>query len=264
MNRYNLRTLGNLKSQTTLVFAHGFASNQEAWRFIHPIFQKHYRIVLFNFAGALSFKADDFNVLRYNTFQDYANDLIYILNNQGMKDVILVAHSVSCMIGTLVHLKQPELFKALIFISASPRYLDDGDYQGGFSKQKVSEILSGLADNYAEWIKTHASLVINAPNKPELSEEFASSLMQLRPDIALVIFGMIMRSDCRNQVAKIQVPTLIIQPKEDIFVPATVGDYLHQVIPHNEIVYTNATGHFPHLSNPSEIISILTKYLNNF
>jgi sigma-B regulation protein RsbQ len=37
------------------------------------------------------------------------------------------------MIGVLASKKAPELFGALVLVGPSPRYIDEGDYVGGFS-----------------------------------------------------------------------------------------------------------------------------------
>ena len=86
--------------------------------------------------------------------------------------VTFIAHSVSCMIGTLVALKQPELIARMIFIGASPRYLDDVNYVGGFTCADVSGLLNAMAADYVGWATNFATVAVNAPNQPEAVAEF--------------------------------------------------------------------------------------------
>ncbi|WLT38471.1 hypothetical protein NON20_00750 [Synechocystis sp. B12] len=58
-----------------------------------------------------------------------------------------------------------------------------------------------MSHNYAEWIRTYAPVAVNDPNKPELVEEFSHCLLQLRPDIGLVVFSLIIMSDYRREVS---------------------------------------------------------------
>ena len=53
-----------------------------------------------------------------------------------LRDVIFVGHSVSAMIGVLAAIREPERFAKLVLIGPSPRYIDDGDYVGGFGRER--------------------------------------------------------------------------------------------------------------------------------
>lgn len=261
IKKYNIRISGNLTAKETLVFAHGFGSEQTAWRMILPAFQENYRLIVFDLIGSSFLSRENFNIHDYNTLWDYAEDLIKIGDFLELHQARLIAHSASCMIGTLAALKRPDLFKSLVFISASPRYLDEGDYLGGLTQAKVVQILEAMTTNYSNWIRTYSAVAMNNPQKPYLAEEFANCLVKLRPDIALVVFNMIISSDYRREVAKLELPTLIIQPQNDVFVPPQVGEYLHRVIKNSQLHWIMAKGHFPHLSNPSQIIQAISDYL---
>lgn len=258
---HRLHLFGNPEAKETLIFAHGFGSEQSVWRHIWPTFQSRYRIVLFDLVGSGFNRGEDFNLLWYQTLGDYAADLIKIADVLQLQGAILVAHSVSCMLGTLAALKRPDLFQRLIFICGSPRYINDGAYIGGFSQEQVAEILEAMADNYTHWVQTYAPVVMKNPQRPALAAEFSRSLLKLRPDVALVIFNLIMLSDHRREVSHLTRPVLILQAEDDVFVPRQVGEYLHQVIPQSQLRWITAPGHFPHLSHPAAIITALEDYL---
>jgi pimeloyl-ACP methyl ester carboxylesterase len=59
-----------------------------------------------------------------------------------LKDAGFVGHSVSCMIGVLAAVKAPDLLECLILVGPSARYIDEGDYVGGFSVQQIEELPS--------------------------------------------------------------------------------------------------------------------------
>jgi sigma-B regulation protein RsbQ len=52
------------------------------------------------------------------------------------------------MIGVLASIKAPEMFKSLVLVGPSARYIDDGDYIGGFSALQIDELLESLADGH--------------------------------------------------------------------------------------------------------------------
>ncbi|BFM40314.1 alpha/beta hydrolase [Synechocystis sp. LKSZ1] len=260
LRQYNLQITGNLQAPQTILFAHGFGSDQRAWRFITPAFQEQYRLVLFDLAGCGGVKVSERETLRHTSLQDYAEDLIQICDYLQLRQAHLIAHSVSSMLGTLVALKRPEFFTSLVFIGASPCYLNAGDYQGGFQTSDISSLLNEMAHNYANWARKYAPSIMNAPTQPLLSEEFSRSLLKLRPDFALLIFSLIMDSDYRQAVSQIRLPVLILQTKEDLFVPQSVGEYLHQRIWGSTLRLIPAKGHFPHMSNPQAVIEAISDF----
>lgn len=260
LSRHKIEIVGNLTAKETLVFAHGFGSVQSAWRFIIPAFQEQYRIILFDLIGSGLLGSKNFEIQDYQTFNDYARDLIKIGQLLELNQVKLIAHSASCMIGTIAALQQPNLFKEFIFIGASPRYLNDGDYVGGLTKNEVNKMLEGMSINYSYWVRNYSQKAMSNPDKAFLAEEFTQCLLKLRPDIALLVFNMIISSDYRREVAKLELPTLIIQPLDDFFVPPQVGVYLNQVIKNSQLRWLPTSGHFPHLSHPSEVIEAIFDY----
>ncbi len=261
LQKYDVKVTGNLEAKNTLVFAHGFGSDQTAWRYIIPGFSEQYRIVLFNLPGSKYIHNEDFDQSKYNSLWDYSDDFQVIFRSLQLENVILIAHSVSCMIGALTAIKHPNMIEKLVFIAGSPCYINKEDYIGGISDENAIKILSEMADNYTEWIKKYSPIVMSNPDKPHLKEEFSLCLKRLRPDIAFVVFNTILKSDYRREIALLNKPVLIIQPQNDVFVPVEVGEYLHKNIKNSQYYLINASGHFPHLSNPSLIIEEIEKFL---
>jgi sigma-B regulation protein RsbQ len=64
---------------------------------------------------------------------------------------VLVGHSVSGMVSLLAALVDPKLFSRLIFIGASPRYLNDKDYVGGFEPSDLDALYAAMSSNYYAW-----------------------------------------------------------------------------------------------------------------
>lgn len=64
---------------------------------------------------------EDFNHSRYTTLDAFAEDLINLMDEMGVKQCIYVGHSVSGMIGLVASVMRPDLFKKLILLTSSPR-----------------------------------------------------------------------------------------------------------------------------------------------
>lgn len=259
--KYNINIMGNFKAEETLVFAHGFGTNQQVWRFMIPAFQERYRIVLFDWVGNEASHYSDIDVRKYQNLPDYANNFIEIFKELKLTQVHFVAHSASCMIGTLIALQQPTFIQDLVFIAGSPRYVNDRDYLGGLTEARVGKILDEISINYLNWVRSTSPIIMNTPKQPLLTEEFAKCLLELHPNFAFVTFRMLLNFDCRQEVKKLKIPTLILQPRHDIFVPIQVGEYLHKAIKNSQLYLIEGQGHFPHMSSPKEVIQVISNFL---
>ena len=148
-----------------------------------------------------------------------------------MKNAIFVGHSVSAMIGVLAAAQAPELFKALVMVGPSPSYIDEGDYKGGFSRDQIHELLESLDSNYMGWSATMAPVIMGNPERTELGEELTNSFCRTDPEIAKNFARATFLSDHRSDLARVRVPTLILQCSQDVIAPHYVGEYVHRQIP---------------------------------
>lgn len=258
--RHHVRLVGT--GTQTVVLAHGFGSDQTAWRHLERAFLPHYRLVLFNMVGATSANIDHYSPHRYKSLHSYAADLLELLSALDLQQVIYVGHSMSAMIGVLAALSQPARFAKLILLNASPHYLNDGSYRGGFEPSDIEGLYAAMAANYHTWASGYASQAMGNGDRPELSAEFTATLSAIRPDVAVAVARLIFQSDHRADLAQLTIPALVVQSNQDVAVPLAVGQYLAHHIPRAELVVIAAEGHLPHVSAPAEVIRVIHRYLS--
>jgi len=257
--RNNVHIVG--AGATAMVFAHGFGCDQNMWRHVSPAFEDKFRVVLFDHVGAGGSDLKAYDPAKYSTLAGYADDVVEIGNELGLKDAAFVGHSVSAMIGLLASLKAPGMFKSLVMVGPSPRYIDDEGYVGGFKQQQIAELLDFLADNHMGWSAAMAPVIMGNADRPELGAELTNSFCRTDPDIAKEFARVTFNSDNRADLAKVTIPTLILQCSEDIIAPLEVGAYTHRQIPNSKLVILKATGHCPNLSAPEEVIAAMRDFV---
>jgi sigma-B regulation protein RsbQ len=259
--RNNVEVLG--QGEQTIIFAHGFGSDQTAWRHQVAAFQSHYRIVLFDHVGAGKSDMTAYSPRRYSSLYSYAEDLLELCAELNLSQSILVGHSVSGMVSLLAALVDPSRFKQLIFVGASPRYVNDAatNYIGGFEQSDLDALYEAMSSNYYAWVSGFAPIAMGNPDRPELATEFANTLSAIRPDIAQAVARVIFQSDHRTELHRLTIPTTILQSNNDIAVPLVVGDYLAQHIPNSNLININAQGHFPHISAPEVVTQTISECL---
>ena len=244
-----------------MVFAHGFGCDQNMWRGVWPAFEDTHRIVLFDHVGAGNSDASAFDERRYATLDGYAADVLAICDELDLSDVVFVGHSVSAMIGVLAAAERPERFGALVLVAPSPRYIDDVDYVGGFTREDIEGLLASLESNYLGWSSAMAPAIMGNPDRPELGEELTESFCRTDPDMAARFARATFLSDNRADLASVTLPTLILQCSDDVIAPTVVGEYVHAKIAGSEFVQLAATGHCPNLSAPAETTDAIRAFV---
>jgi sigma-B regulation protein RsbQ len=246
--------------EKAMLFAHGFGCDQNMWRFVAPAFETEFKTILFDHVGAGGSDLSAYDPTKYSTLAGYADDVIELGQELGLNNAVFVGHSVSAMIGVLASIKAPKMFSRLVLVGPSARYIDDGEYKGGFSEAQISELLEFLEANHMGWSAQMAPAIMGNADRPELGEELTNSFCRTDPDIARDFARVTFTSDNRADLSGVKTPTLILQCSEDIIASTEVGEFVHHAIPGSKLVILDATGHCPNLSAPEEVISAIRAF----
>jgi len=259
LSRNNVRVSG--RGTQPMLFAHGFGCDQNMWRFVAPAFEDDYQIVLFDYVGSGRSDLAVYDGARYATLDGYAQDVLDVVHALDLRDVVFVGHSVSGMVGVLAANREPERFERLVLIGPSPRYVNDPPYVGGFERGDIEGLLDMMEHNYIGWANFLAPAIVKNPDRPELGEELTESFCSTDPVIARRFAEATFLSDNRDDLARVTVPSLILQCSDDMVAPTEVGEYLHRETPGSTLRVMKATGHCPHMSHPEETIELMREYL---
>ncbi len=244
-----------------VLFAHGYGCDQSMWRFVSADFEVDHRVLTFDLVGFGHSDLSAFDPVKYGSLRGHATDLVEIAEEHGLRDAVLVGHSVSAMIGVLAQQMAPECFGALVLIGPNPRYIDDGDYRGGFTREDIAELLASLDADQQVWATSMAPVFMGNPERPELASELASSICRTDPQVARHFARVTFLSDTRAELAGVDAPTLVLQCRDDVIAPETVGQYVHSAIPGSVLTRLEASGHCPHVSAPAETTAAIRAFL---
>jgi len=244
-----------------MLFAHGFGCDQNMWRYVAPAFEDDFKVVMFDHVGAGASDLSAYDPAKYSSLDGYADDVLEICRAFELGNVVFVGHSVSAMIGILAAIKAPEVFSNLILVGPSPRYINDENYVGGFSEPQITELLDFLDSNHMGWSEAMAPVIMGNPDRPELGQELTNSFCRTDPNVARRFARTTFLSDNREDLDRLNTPSLILQCSEDIIAPIEVGRYVHEHLPNSTLAILEATGHCPNLSAPEETIAAIKAYL---
>jgi sigma-B regulation protein RsbQ len=245
-----------------LLFAHGFGCDQNMWRYVWPRFAGDYRVVLFDHVGAGGSDLSAYDPDRYSSLRGYAEDVLEICRELDLRDVVLVGHSVSAMVGVLAAAAEPDRFARLVLVGPSPRYIDDDGYAGGFSREDIEGLLASMDSNYLGWSSQMAPVIMGNGDRPELGEELTNSFCRTDPEIARRFARVTFLSDNRADLAGVDVPALVLQCSDDAIAPEAVGRYVAEQMPAARFAMLDAVGHCPNLSAPEQTADAIEEFLH--
>ena len=260
LRRNNVNVAGNPEGPPML-FAHGFGCDQSMWRMVAPAFEADYRTVLFDYVGAGASDLDAYDPDRYATLDGYARDVLEICDALDLHGIVFVGHSVSAMIGVLASVEAPDRFRSLVLVGPSPRYIDDGEYVGGFSAEDIDGLLTSLDSNYLGWSSAMAPVIMGNADRPELGAELTASFCRTDPEIQRRFARATFLSDNRQDLERVRVPALVLQCSADVIAPESVGVFVHEHLAGSRLVRLRAAGHCPNLSAPQETIEAIRQFL---
>ena len=259
--RNNVQVVGERSGAPTMVLAHGFGCDQAMWRLVTPQLAVDHRVVLFDHAGCGASDAAAYDPERHADLAGYAADVVEIVEEVADEPVVFVGHSVSAMIGVLAAAERPDLFSRLVLVGPSPRYVDDGDYRGGFTADEIGELLETMDANYIGWAKIMAPVIVGNPDRPALGAELAEVFCRNDPSAARRFARATFLADNRADLARVRTPTLVVQNREDVVAPPEVGAYVHEHVPGSDLVVIDSVGHCPNLSHPDLLVRAVRDWL---
>jgi sigma-B regulation protein RsbQ len=259
LKRNNVRITG--RGTRTLLFVNGFGCDQSIWRFVTPALSEHFQLVLFDHVGAGLSDTSAYDPGRYASLSGYAHDVLEICQELHLQAVTLVGHSVGAMIGILAAIQQPQLFQQLFLLCPSPCYLNEGSYHGGFERRDLEDMLAFMDKDFVGWADYVTPLIMGNPNRPSLTAELAHSFCQNDPTIARQFARVTFLGDNRADLIQCRTPCLLVQCAEDLIAPLAVGTYLHEALPHAQLITLPVAGHCPHVSAPTETLDALEAFI---
>jgi sigma-B regulation protein RsbQ len=260
LRRHNVRVIGHGKPP--LLLCNGFGCHQGIWHYLVPALAVQHQVILFDYLGSGVSDPTAYDPQQYTTMAAYAQDVVAICQALDLREATIVGHSVGATIAMLTAIAAPQHFANVVLLAPSPYYLNEADYYGGFERADMLAVLATMEQDYQGWTTAFADLLLGPTNASSLGEELARAFCETDSTIAKQFARVAFLSDNRDDVARLSLPTLVVQCTEDVAGPPEVGAYLLRHLPHAQLVTLATTGHCPHLSAPLETLAAIQTFVN--
>jgi sigma-B regulation protein RsbQ len=257
--RHHVRVVG--QGTQTLLFCNGFNCNQQVWNYLTPNLATRYRLVLYDQIGTGQADLAAYDPQKYATVQGYVQDLLDICQALDLEQVVVIGHSLGATIALLAAIQAPHYFAKVILVAASPCYLNEPGYYGGFEKADMLAMIAEMDKNYRNWANLFAQMMMGSEANASLGHELAGYFCESDPTVARQAIRFTFFDDHRAALPQAQLPVLLVQSADDVAVPSEVNDYWLAHLPQAQLVTLATTGHCPHMSAPREMLAAMQHFL---
>jgi len=251
---------------TPVVLIHGWPLNERSWEpQIVALLDAGHRVVTYDRRGFGSSSQPE-SGYDYDTF---AADLSVLLETLDLRDVTLVGFSMGGgeVVRYLAKYGSDRIARAVL-AGAVPPYLykSEDNPDGGLDDETIAGFENGVEEDRNAFLDGFATNFFSANGELTVSEEDRQYAVDMAAEASTpAILGCIeafARTDFREDMPKIDVPTLVIHGDADAIVPFEVsGKRSHEAIANSTLVLVEGGPHGFNTSHPDRFNQELLAFL---
>lgn len=238
-----------------LVLLHGWAMHSGIWDGVCERLAQAFRLHLVDLPGHGHSPAGESGSL-----QSMVEMVADILPEQ----CIVAGWSLGGQVAMALALQNPKRVAKLVLISTTPCFIQREDWPWAMDATILQMFTQNLAQNYATTINRFLTLQLSGGNdsKTMLASLRKTFFQYSQPDHAALQTGLeiLLTSDLRQEIAKIQQPVLLLHGENDVITQAAAANWMSQRLPDANLVMFPNCGHAPFLSFPDQFITHLHEF----
>ncbi|MGZ3695424.1 MAG: alpha/beta fold hydrolase [Bdellovibrionota bacterium] len=210
-----------------IVFSHGWPLTADAWDAQMLFFlEKGYRVIAHDRRG----HGRSSQTWDHNTMDQYANDLSALINHLNLNDIVLVGHSTGGgEVTRYIGLHGTSRVSRIVLVGAvPPLMLKSGNNSGGIPLEVFDDIRTGLSTDRSQYYRDFSLPFFGFNRKGAkisegLRESFWLQCMMGGIKGQYDSIAQFSETDFTDDLAKFDVPTLIIHGEDDQIVPINIS-----------------------------------------
>ena len=245
------------KSDTTLLFVHGWCINKEYWKSQMDFFSKRYKVVAMDLGGhgQSGKNRSDW------TIEEYAKDVIAVVNALKLDKVILVGHSMGGDIILQAANSIPGKIVGFIGIDNFKDVVTEITPEG---QQGIDQFFHLMQVDYKSFAAEFCKTALFPPDYADTVSEnrVIKDIQQTDTSIAIPTLRSLMVYSLKEsqQLSLLKIPVHLLVSDFSPMNDSTVRKYCNKGL----FIYTiNGTGHYPMIEKPNEFDALLQQAIDH-
>ena len=240
-----------------LVLLHGFPLDHTMWEHQISRFSTSHRVIAVDLRGFGQSPPRNATV----DMVDYADDVAAILKKLGLEQVVLCGLSMGGYIAFAFQERHRNLLKGLILCDT--RAVADVPEAAKARRVTAERVLKEGTSFLADTMLPKLFAEKTALTQPEMVDQTRRVIETAsRAGVAAAARGMAQRKDYSNELAGIDVPTLLLVGETDAISPVEEMTSIAHRMPQAELRVIPNAGHMAPLENPAAVNGAIEEFLN--
>jgi len=241
---------------TPLVFIHAFPLSKTMWQPQVDALQDTHRVITIDLGG----HGESDIVVWNDTLDDYAKDVIHLLDHLGIAQAVFVGLSMGGYTLFSIYRHYADRVKAMVL--ADTRAQADSE-EGKAGRQSMAQVaFSDGAPAIADLMLPKLLSPSTIEHHPEIVEQVRQMILHTSTaGIVVDLVAMAARPDSTDLLPTITCPTLVIVGEDDQATPVAESQYIAQRIPGSTFVTIPQAGHLSNFEQPTAFNQALASFL---
>lgn len=257
-----------------LLLCYGLLCRREHWRHQVGFFQKHYRVILFDYRGhqRSPIPANDRNL----TVDFCARDAQAVINRLGIDSFVAFGHSLGVAVVAELGVREPTRMKAGVYICGTV----NNPFEQMFFTNRVDGVFKWTAKAFEHfpmvasevWKRMTVTnpftyfLTSQLGFNPLTSDKrdilsYMEGVQQTHPLVFYALLKDYRENDRRELLPRIPTPTLVVAGDEDCVTPISVQEEIAELLPKGELERVLEGSHNAHMDFPGVVNESILDFL---
>jgi pimeloyl-[acyl-carrier protein] methyl ester esterase len=180
------------------------------------------------------------------------------------KNSTVIGWSLGGQIALKIALDHPQKTSRLILVDSTPRFVQAHDWQAGVAPEVFREFAAQVGDDYRETMTRFLGLQTfgGASSRIALRDLKERFFTRPAPSPAVLrdALDILLTTDLREQLPRLQQPALLIHGSRDTLVPPDASRWMAAQLPRARLKIIDGASHAPFLSHPAVFMQTLNEF----
>jgi len=236
-----------------LVLLHGWGMHSGIWQQLVPLLEQDYAVHAVDLPGHGESQA----VVTSKSVDDWLAQIL----PQVPEQAIWLGWSLGGLLSLCVALNYPNRLKAVMLLTATPRFTYADDWPVGMRADKLNDFADALLADPARTLKRFLALQLRGvAQERELLRQLNAAVDALpAPQSAALLHGLqlLRELDLRAELAALSVPSAWLFGKKDTLVATGTAKAIAALLPQAQVTELADAAHAPALSHPAAVLHAL-------